>query len=324
MDPLNLIRLKPFYPGQWGIPGSDNHLGLRSVSRANVYFVDYSNANANDNNDGTDPDAPLATVQAAVNKVDDWDTIVVRSMTAESVVTLDYATGGNYVNLVGASFGTYTPYWESDAAASACLDLRAVGWRIAGFRFGCPVTGGGILLRHTDTGANDIAINTIIEDCHFYGQTTARYGIISYGCYEVTIRRCTFENFHHANGAVAISTGACPLAIPFRNLIEDCHFYENDNHINGEFNASRFLRNIFAGAGIAYTATIKLNTDGGVGAGGARNIVFGNKFGGAYTTAGYVSTGTDEWYGNYTNPAGESVPGVTVHACGLTIAAPAA
>lgn len=63
---LPLIKAKPFYPAQWGIPGADTPLGLRTLPGAMVYYVQSTHTNASNSNDGTDPDYPLATIAQAV------------------------------------------------------------------------------------------------------------------------------------------------------------------------------------------------------------------------------------------------------------------
>lgn len=166
---LPLLRTKPIHLGVLGVEGADNPLGVRTVPSANVYHVDFDHLAAKDTNDGTDPEHPLKTIQAAVDKVGDYDWIVVRSIDpdGENVITNDYTVGGNYVKLIGAGPTRYTPVWLSKDLSSACLDLRAVGWHIIGFNFNVQNDGTGIEIRHTDSGANDIAIRTIIEGCHF-------------------------------------------------------------------------------------------------------------------------------------------------------------
>jgi len=70
-----LTRLTPWYPGQAGIRGSDNSLGLRTEPQGMVWYVDGSHALADDDNDGTNPDGPLETIQAAItlnNATIDW------------------------------------------------------------------------------------------------------------------------------------------------------------------------------------------------------------------------------------------------------------
>jgi len=166
---IPLLKTKAIHPGVWGVEGADNPKGVRAVPSVTVYFVDYDHPRANDTHDGTDPEHPLKTIQAAVDKVGDYGWIIVSSINpdGESVVTLDYATGGNYVNLVGAGNTRYSIVWASESEILPCLDLRAVGWRVSGFNFDVPALSSGIVLRHTDTNANDIAIRTIIEGCNF-------------------------------------------------------------------------------------------------------------------------------------------------------------
>jgi hypothetical protein len=65
---LSLLKINPLYPGQWGIPGSDAPLGIRTMPYGNVYYVHNGHGAANDNNTGTDPDAPLVTITAAIAK----------------------------------------------------------------------------------------------------------------------------------------------------------------------------------------------------------------------------------------------------------------
>lgn len=63
---MPMLKLPPWFGGQFGVPGSTTPEGLRSAPQGLVYYVDGSHADANDNNDGTDPDAPLATIQQAI------------------------------------------------------------------------------------------------------------------------------------------------------------------------------------------------------------------------------------------------------------------
>jgi len=63
---LPQLKLPPWFGGQMGVLGSDTPLGFRTVPQGIVYYVDGSHSEANDNNDGTDPNAPKATIQAAI------------------------------------------------------------------------------------------------------------------------------------------------------------------------------------------------------------------------------------------------------------------
>jgi len=72
---MPIQKFPEFYGGQMGVPGSDTPLGLRTAPQGLVYYVDASHADASDNNDGTDPNEPKATIQSAItasNATIDW------------------------------------------------------------------------------------------------------------------------------------------------------------------------------------------------------------------------------------------------------------
>jgi len=318
----NILKLPPWFSGQMGVPGSDTPEGLRTHPQGLTFYVDTNHPDANDQNDGTDPRYPLASIQEAVDKVQNrGDQIMIAPGSyAESVVTPNYVTGPNYVHIIGLGGGQrQAVQWSSGAANEPCLDLRAVGWTVENVKFLAPTTSACVELRHTDSGANDIAINTIIKNCHFYGQTTGLYGVLSHGAYLVTIEGCLFENFNNvANTATALATGTTPLAIPFRNVIRDCIFMENDNHVIFACNGSLFLNNVFM-KGYTYSPVTVLRTSL-VGNPGDDNHVHGNFFGGLdYSiTGGFVSGAADSWVGNFSDDVAEAEVGDN----GLTIAIP--
>ena len=279
-------------------------------------YVNPAAPNADDDCDGDDPQNPLATLQGAVDRATELNVSGIRIFAApgnyaESVVTPDYGSGPGYCEIIGLGHGQYSPYWESAAATTPCLSLNTPGWRVSGFRMAAPTTAACIELHHTDVSGNDIAINTIIENCHFYGQTTGLAGILTHGCYECVFRYCEFENFHNAGGtATAFLVGTTPLAIPYRNRIHDCLFYENDNHIDAAaqgMNGCMIYNNCLK-EGYTYTPTIYIDTSIG-----DDNAIWGNFLGGTYSNAGgYLGGAADRWWGNYANVAG-----------GITQAAPA-
>jgi len=61
-----LWKLPPWFGGQIGIQGSESALGFRMEPQGVVFYVDGGSPTANDNNDGTDPRYPKATIQAAI------------------------------------------------------------------------------------------------------------------------------------------------------------------------------------------------------------------------------------------------------------------
>lgn len=317
----SIQKLPPFYGGQFGVPGSSAPYGHRYHPDAVILYVDSGYAGANDNNDGVDPLAPKATVQAAINStlLTPYSTIVVSGSVAEDVVTPDYVTGPNYVTILGAGVSRYAPAWEGNSQAAISLDMRAVGWRVSGFRFYGKTGAACVTLRHTDSGANDIAIRTVIDNCYFDGLTTGLYGIESHGCYDVWVQNCTFSLWHNGGGtAHAMIVTTTPLAIPYRNHIQDCEFYDNDNHVQWPCNGSFIKNNMFQPTGYAYAATIVLNTSI-IANPGDDNVVWGNCFPGDYSiVGGYRPGAADAWLGNWADDTAEAEVGDN----GITIARP--
>ena len=315
--------LRPFYPPMHGVPGSSQRKGIRQVAGATVYYVDADHPKASDDNKGWSPEYPFATIQHAVDTVVSGDWIVVMSIDSdgESVVTPDYTEGANYVRLVGIpNASKYAPAWESDNAAASCLDLRGIGWHISGFRFYAPTGAACIELRHTDSGANDIAIRTEIEGNYFDGLTEGLYGIESHGCYDVWIHDNWFSLFHNAGGtATALVTTTTPLAIPYRNHIYNNYFMDSDNHVEFAMNGSRFgPGNFVQTTGYAYAATNVVVTNPAANP-GDDNMVAGNYFEGDYSIAGGFRPGAaDFWTGNYSDDTAEAEVGDN----GITIARP--
>ena len=66
--PTPLTRLNPWYPGQMGVPGTDNETGLRLNSTGAIFYVDPNYPGVSDLRDGTNPTNPLQTVEAALTK----------------------------------------------------------------------------------------------------------------------------------------------------------------------------------------------------------------------------------------------------------------
>ena len=320
-----LIKDPAHYAGQFGVPWSGSELGIRMAPRAVVLYVDKDHPNASDNADGTDPNSPKLTIQSAVSSgiLTTGSYIVVFSGDySETVVTGQYGTAPGYVNLIGVASGNRkAPYWASPAAASPCLDLRTPGWRVSGIRFAAHTAAFAVYIRCTVPNANDIAINTLIEDCQFYGQSTGLGGIAFHGApYEVEIKHCRFEFFHNAGmTATAIADTDVSWASAYRTLIEDCQFLENDRHINLASNVSIIRNCIFHNDGTyAPNITVDLR-DGTIG----HNIVTGCVLPGDYSNAGgYYDTaaGAGFWGGNFTNDLAEA----EVSDGGVTIAPPAA
>lgn len=316
-----------------GIPATGDEAKVVPADQK-VFYVDSGHANANDSNYGTDPEYPLATIQELIDRstgasaivapaLADYDIVFVSGTVSEDVVTGAYDEMPSYVSIIGVGPSRYSPTWQGSATADApALDLRCVGWRISGFRFYAAnkTAAAMVVLRHTDTGANDIAIRTQIDNCYFDGGTVGLYGIETHGCYDVWIKDCTFSLWNNAgNTSTAIISTTTPLAIPYRQHIEGCHFYDNDNHVDCAMNGSFVRGCTFQQVGYAYTAVVGLRTSQG-GNPGDDNVISGNVFTGDYSVAGgYVGGAADIWIGNFADDVAEAEVGDN----GITILPPA-
>jgi hypothetical protein len=173
------VRQKQWFPGQFGVPGTDNERGLRSHVSGVVFYVDPNAAGVSDQRDGTDPEAPLATVAQALTLCQDYrgDTIVVMANGAwpTADATNDYATivqesvtvtvAG--VRIVGrfASSSVGVP-WQPAVAAGTCITVSAMDVLIEGFAFtGNGAAADGIYAEWD--GATLFGDNLTVRNCYF-------------------------------------------------------------------------------------------------------------------------------------------------------------
>ena len=154
--PVPLIRQKPWFPGQPGVYGTDSERGLRSNATGAIFYVDPNSVDPHDGRDGTDPEAPLATVGAALTHCEDYrgDTIAVMANgywtyqdPAASNVTpvresVTVEVGG--VRIVGVSKSASLGVgWEVPTSGATCITVNAMDVLIEGFAFMGHRTGDG-------------------------------------------------------------------------------------------------------------------------------------------------------------------------------------
>lgn len=318
-NPVTPVGISPGYPPVPGIAGTSAE--ARTVKGdIKIFYVDSGHPSANDRNDGLDPLYPLATIQELIDRstgvsdmavaLADYDIVYVSGTVAEDVQTGDYTEMPSHVSIIGAGNSCYSPSWEGSDANTPSLDLRCVGWRVSGFRFHGKVGAAAIVLRHTDTGADDIAIKTIIDGCCFDGLTTGLTGIESHGCYDVHVANNLFKSWNNvANDAACMRVTTTPLAIPYRNHVVGNVFEDSDNGIIWPANGSLFEGNRVKPVGYTYAMVQAFNTSL-VASPGDDNHVVGNYFGGDYSIAGgYRGGAADEWYGNFSPDVAEAEVG---------------
>jgi len=159
-----------------------------------VYFVDQLHVRSNDGNQGISTDRPLKTIQAAVTKARDNDTIYVApAVYTENIVTLDDLYSRN-VSLIGCG-GASMPGWDEgvrivpSTTSSPCLQIKASGWKVSGICFWPGATSSGIEFYadmtsanfRTGTVAGSLCRGGEVSNCLFWGNSTGKYGIVWQG-----------------------------------------------------------------------------------------------------------------------------------------------
>lgn len=176
--PLPLVRQRPWYPGQvGGIAGVDSEAGLRTSCEGTVFYVDPNHVDANDNRDGTNPTAPLATVARAIVLCSSYvgDVILVmpndgspyggavtaRATPVTESVTVDKAG----IRIVGTcNSGAQGVFWTPATAGGTCIIISAMDVLVEGFAFQGSTGGVGINATWTASGEGD---NVTVRYCHF-------------------------------------------------------------------------------------------------------------------------------------------------------------
>ena len=143
---IPLIRLNPWYPGQMGVEGAWTDTGLRTHSTGTVFYVSPNHPGASDLRDGTDPNDPLVTVQAAINRCESYRGDVIAVMPhgrwAYSPGTI-YPLGisesalldKHGVHLMGLSSATIGVPWYTPLAGGTALTVTGIDCIVEGFAF---------------------------------------------------------------------------------------------------------------------------------------------------------------------------------------------
>jgi hypothetical protein len=181
--PTPLTRLRPWYPGQvGGVPGTDSREGLRQSTDGIIFYVDPNFPGVSDQRDGTDPDGPLQTVQAAISRC--------RPYRGDTVAVM-MNSGWQYANPASAY---NTPIREA-------VTVNTPGVRIVGVS---PSSSLGVPWHNPTSGGTILTVNAIdvtIEGFLFRGHATvggtAIYSVwsgggVAYGD-NLTVRHCTFD-----------------------------------------------------------------------------------------------------------------------------------
>lgn len=209
MDRIQLERLTPFYQGQFGVPGSDVPLGIRTGS-GGVFYVGDSAAThyyAADANDGTNPMAPKATIAGALAACtnDYSDTIVLLSENYTLTGTVTIAV--DRVQLVAWD------WWRGESAPSCqigsatdnftLLAVNADQVEIAGIRF---ANGSDTANDCIEVGTTTAVVGCYIHNCKFAvgGGFGVDIGSAAGTVNDITVRRNTFIQIDDNAGAAGV------------------------------------------------------------------------------------------------------------------------
>lgn len=180
--PLPLTRLNPWFPGQFGVPGTANETGLRQHSTGAIFYVDPNHVDNNDWRDGTDPTAPLTTVAAALTRCQPY---------AGDVIAVMANNANPYHN---GALGNLVPILEN-------VVVTVPGVRIVGV---CPSGSAGVVWSPANPAGGTpcitvLANDVLIEGFYFTPGLFGGSGIVAlfngtnaFADY-LTVRNCTFD-----------------------------------------------------------------------------------------------------------------------------------
>ncbi len=307
----------------FGVPVLGGGGGQGLVAYRKVYFVDGQFGSSG--NTGLSVAAAFNTVQAALDKVVDGDSIIVMSgssydeelttgQQAKTAVASITEGRGRYVSLVGAS-PTTTPYDSPQlynvAGSTATLFLRSPGWRVSGFRIvgdsGSPICVKTQMAQGGSTADTNWAPGFQIDNCVFYGAVGSTSGLQMQANTDFKILNNKFHLFATASlGAIVDEGGGFSFAA--RGEIAGNVFEDNTNHITYGFKACNIHHNV---VGLMQINTMTTGIDL---ANGGANAIWQNQLGGTYDSGGVYtagSAGNDEWMGNYVTGTNNVTGGIS-------------
>jgi hypothetical protein len=290
------IKFPPFFGTQMGVPGSDTPEGLRLYPDALTFFVDGGHSEADDNNDGTDPRYPLATISQGITNATDGrgDLVLVSPGTYNptAAITVDKAD----IRLIAVPIGGNPEQPENGTVVYPAASYDTGPMFIV--EAPCTIQGFDIVTRNTGPHGGAIATAAAslvfdgdggsynggfchIKNCRFVDWWGAVSGIYFIGGAYNLIENCVFESF---DSGIQFYSGTHN---PTYNVIRRCWFVDNTNGIEMVVGSTPhnvvIQENIF----MDYTDAIDFNQAGG---GAGDGLVCGNWFETATDAATYDCT----------------------------------
>lgn len=308
--PLPLTRFNTLFPGQFGVLGTANETGLRQHSTGAIFYVDPNYPGVVDNRDGTDPNAPLATVQAAIAKCESHRGDIILVMDNNSWyygdVTLANATRVQEsvvvdvpgVSIIGvAQASSVGVPWEAGAVNEFCITVTACDVLIEGFVFtGDSIACDGIYAEWD--GVTLFADNLTVRNCLF-DDTIDTAIQLEYAWFS-NVHDCFFEECDVAAIYVDPAGSGIEYCDIYQNWFQDCALAAS---LQGAGNCRIRDNHVYNGS----AQNAALATDEGIDTtGGGANIVANNWFSCALPAGANgdyddlnTAAATDAWVNNH-------------------------
>ena len=316
MWPPPLTRFPTLWPGQMGVPGTDNNRGERMHCTGEIFYVDPNFPGASDARDGTSPTDPMATVAGALTKVqsqrgdvivvmmnDYWQyaaggagvsTDYVTPITEE--VTIPYTAAG--VRIIGVSNSSIGVMWQPASNAGTCITVHAIDVIIEGFVFTEGDYAGCNAISCEWDGATLFGENLTVRNCTFDGTVDTAIALeYSWFC-------DIHNNVFWQNDTAAIYVDPLGSGVAY-TLIHDNVFHDCEiaMALQGSDDGQIWNNSIYIASAVAAAASVN---DGIQTTGGSGNQVFNNWFSCVLPAVSNgdwddINTGvaTDAWIGNH-------------------------
>ena len=322
-----LVREKPFYPGQFGVAGSDVPLGERLSTTGKIIYVDPNYIGVTNDPDGTDPECPIQTIAAALSRCSNFagDVIVVapnddwqygpRTTDRNTAIAEDVVVTVHGVSIVGlAPSSPIGVIWKPATAGGVACTIAALDVLVEGFAF-CESdagAGGGTGIYCAWDGVATYGDSAVVRNCYFGDGIDIGVQLdYAWNCY---IEDCEFQDV--VEGAIWCdpADSAAAYCVIRRNWFYDCGLGQNGaismNECDDNLIADNWIYNHVAiGAGVA--------TDEGIDLGAGSNNLVANNWLSCILPVGangdYADlnsgTATDAWINNHcTNGDATTVP----------------
>ena len=249
------------------------------LSKGDVYHVDSGHANADDGNEGKNPNQPLATLDAAIGKctANNGDIILASEGHAENITlidSIDVDVAG--VTIIGLGSGNDMPTFSATAAAGS-LQVNAASVTLINLKFVANFAGGVTFAINLLAAADYCTMEGLIFRDTTTDKEYLKHLQIADTVTDLVVRRCSFVGL-----AGTMTNSIFFVGVVTDGLIEDCYFFVDSSDdvidaltsaavnlvvrhcvvINADTGAAGYcLRHHANGTGVAYRNIFAYNKD---------------------------------------------------------------